>query len=205
MSRRLTQQLTDLQARVKELEDENVKLKSYVAEHEVIATDAMSRVQEDAQKLVEGMHEDLRNAMALVAQVQPHPMAVIQEIIAERARQDAKHGSNLDSDDTDCFFFTMEEVGEVMKALQIIRHPNQDERWFLPDTDRSILSETQRLELRKECIHAAACYIKWVQIMDARVRGEDGPEGEYDPQADPTIANYMKVYNELELSREGGE
>lgn len=119
------------------------------------------------------MAETIAMLVKYIQQIKPEQTGVYDELARERAKQDMKHGAQSDLTDDDCFIFTMEEVGEVAKALYELRGQRRCAEGdpFNQDVYPKLIAERER-HLRDEIIQAAACFVKWAQIIDRRALGE---------------------------------
>lgn len=154
VSRKLNDRLTELEA-------ENRRLRAALVEQDAAARGFMSTVERAADKAVLDMKHDLELALGHLSQHQPYAEAVYNEIAEERTRQDMKHGVQNDLPDWLCHLFTMEEVGEVSKALLEAEVANNK---LAPREEL----DGKRDDLYTEIIQAAACFVKWAQIINMR-------------------------------------
>jgi hypothetical protein len=151
-----------------------------------------------AGKVVQDLGVDLANTVNLLNNMKPHNMEVIQEVVAERARQDSKHGSQYDLSDQDCYIFTMEEVGEVSHVMgELLIARLSGNKGILTGNQHALLGE-----LRKEIIETAACCVKWVQIMDRR---KNAPEIETVDEMDELQEDAWNLTHEDFLDKHGRE
>ncbi len=155
MSRRTTEKLA-------ELERENIQLRDQLIDVERAAMACMTAVGQAADEAVENMRHDLEIALGHLAEHQPYAEAVYNEIVDERIRQDQKHGVQRDLPDWVCHLFTMEEVGEVSKALLEL-----EVKLNLDGSD-PVEEEEAKRALYTEIIQAAACFVKWAQNIRLR-------------------------------------
>lgn len=86
--------------------------------------------------------------------------AVLDKVAKERLRQDQKHGEQFNVPDVICFLFSMEEVGEVAKALL--------EQFVAAQDGDAAASQRWAANMEDEIIQSAACFVKWAEIIQQR-------------------------------------
>lgn len=105
----------------------------------------------------------------------PGPRRVLEEIAAERARQDAKWGEQNHPDGTGGEFWKTQARLDQEACDKAFAAGEGTWRKILAEETSEAFAEKDPIRLRKELVQVAAVAVSWVEAIDRRLARDSAP------------------------------